>query len=119
MEAENREEAPAVLQVTGAGGLNQSDSNGVDSGYILKVDPTNYPDRLNMESERKRGIKDDSVSEVEPMRACLLFSFFAHPFLQNQSSGTKEEFQRTSPCDIERIESKSLTTAPLSRVGPG
>ena len=54
MEAEDREEAPAVLQVTGDAGLSLGSSNRVDSGYILDLSPTKYPAGLNRECERKR-----------------------------------------------------------------
>lgn len=50
---EDREEAPAVFQVTGDAGLSLGGSNGVDSGYILKVSPTKYPAGLNRECERE------------------------------------------------------------------
>lgn len=56
MEAEDREEAPAVLQVTGDAGLSLGSSNRVDSGYILDLSPTKYPAGL-----RERGSKDDTT----------------------------------------------------------
>ena len=56
MEAEDGEEAPAVLQVTAEAGLSLGGSNRVDSGYILNISPTKYPAGL-----RERGSKDDTT----------------------------------------------------------
>lgn len=52
-------------EMMNCGGLDQGTNDGCsekgsDSGYILKVEPIEFADRLVVGGKRKRGIKDDS-----------------------------------------------------------
>lgn len=42
----------------GQGGSDGDSEKGLDSGYMWKVEPIEFADRLVVRGERKRGIKD-------------------------------------------------------------